>query len=204
MKFRFLLIGLAAALMLSPPPALAARGSDGELKIIYWQAVSILKPLSLRRYQGPGGRLPRHRAAGPLRRKWQSDSLSGGEHPDHREWRGGGGSQIHHLEDPPRYPVVGRHSPAGRGCGLHRRILPASGCRLRAAEQLRRYRQDRCARRTHHPDPFLGRQAVPLRPVRRSPGTHPPESAVQGLPRSFGPLLHQAEFRPPSAPARSR
>ncbi len=44
MKFRFLLIGLAAALMLSPPPALAARGSDGELKIIYWQAVSILNP----------------------------------------------------------------------------------------------------------------------------------------------------------------
>ena len=44
MKFRFLLIGLAAALMLSPLPALAARGSDGELKIIYWQAVSTLNP----------------------------------------------------------------------------------------------------------------------------------------------------------------
>jgi len=41
MKLRTALIGVAAASMLAPA-AFAARGSDGEVKIIYWQAPSIM------------------------------------------------------------------------------------------------------------------------------------------------------------------
>lgn len=43
-KFRILLAASAAALAFQAPPALAERGSDGELKILFWQAVSTLNP----------------------------------------------------------------------------------------------------------------------------------------------------------------
>ncbi len=41
-KMAFLAAGFAAAL--GSTPALAARGTDGELKILFWQAVSTLNP----------------------------------------------------------------------------------------------------------------------------------------------------------------
>jgi peptide/nickel transport system substrate-binding protein len=43
MKLKSALLGAAAALALAPA-ALAERGSDGEVKVLYWQAVSILNP----------------------------------------------------------------------------------------------------------------------------------------------------------------
>ena len=41
MKLKTLLLGAVAAAVLAPP-ALAQRASDGEVKIIYWQAPSIM------------------------------------------------------------------------------------------------------------------------------------------------------------------
>ncbi|MEP1930059.1 MAG: peptide ABC transporter substrate-binding protein, partial [Roseibium sp.] len=43
MKLRTLLMGAIASTALAPA-AMAERGSDGEVKIIYWQAPSILNP----------------------------------------------------------------------------------------------------------------------------------------------------------------
>lgn len=43
MQLKSLLLGAAASVALAPA-AMAERGSDGELRIIYWQAVSILNP----------------------------------------------------------------------------------------------------------------------------------------------------------------
>ncbi|KMK67845.1 peptide ABC transporter substrate-binding protein [Puniceibacterium sp. IMCC21224] len=43
MKLRTLMLGAAASFALAPA-AMAERGSDGEVKIIYWQAASILNP----------------------------------------------------------------------------------------------------------------------------------------------------------------
>ena len=43
MKIKTLMLGAAAAFALAPA-AMAERGSDGEVKIIYWQAPSILNP----------------------------------------------------------------------------------------------------------------------------------------------------------------
>ena len=43
MNWKHLLVGFAAAAM-TTAPATAERGSDGQLNIIYWQAVSILNP----------------------------------------------------------------------------------------------------------------------------------------------------------------
>ena len=40
---RYLLLGAAAAFTLAPA-AMAERGADGDVKIIYWQAPSILNP----------------------------------------------------------------------------------------------------------------------------------------------------------------
>ena len=44
MKLRHLMLGAAAAFALSPAAALAERGEDGQLNIIYWQAPSTLNP----------------------------------------------------------------------------------------------------------------------------------------------------------------
>lgn len=44
MTMKSLLLGAAAALALTPLSAQAERGSDGNLKILYWQAVSIMNP----------------------------------------------------------------------------------------------------------------------------------------------------------------
>ncbi|WP_425052452.1 peptide ABC transporter substrate-binding protein [Psychromarinibacter sp. S121] len=44
MKLRTLLLGAAAATALAPVSAMAERGSDGQLNIIYWQAPSTLNP----------------------------------------------------------------------------------------------------------------------------------------------------------------
>ena len=43
MQFKFLMLTAAAGLALAPV-AFAERASDGEVKIIYWQAPSILNP----------------------------------------------------------------------------------------------------------------------------------------------------------------
>jgi peptide/nickel transport system substrate-binding protein len=43
MKFRSILLGAVAALALTPQ-AFAERGADGEVKVLYWQAVSTLNP----------------------------------------------------------------------------------------------------------------------------------------------------------------
>ena len=43
-KFTTLMAGTAAVLALSSATALAERGSDGNLNVLYWQAVSILNP----------------------------------------------------------------------------------------------------------------------------------------------------------------
>ncbi|MDP4990472.1 MAG: peptide ABC transporter substrate-binding protein, partial [Marivita lacus] len=43
MRLKSLLLGAAAGVALAPA-AFAERGSDGEVKIIYWQAPSILTP----------------------------------------------------------------------------------------------------------------------------------------------------------------
>jgi peptide/nickel transport system substrate-binding protein len=43
MKLRTILMGAVAAMAIAPV-AHAERGSDGEVKIIYWQAPSILNP----------------------------------------------------------------------------------------------------------------------------------------------------------------
>src|SRR5690606_9021764 len=44
MKLKILLAGTAACIALSSSLAHAERGADGDLKILYWQAVSILNP----------------------------------------------------------------------------------------------------------------------------------------------------------------
>ncbi len=44
MKLKTLLFSAAAAMALAPAAAMAGRGDDGELKILYWQAASILNP----------------------------------------------------------------------------------------------------------------------------------------------------------------
>ncbi len=44
MKTKALMLGAAAALACSSAAALAERASDGDVKIIYWQAPSILNP----------------------------------------------------------------------------------------------------------------------------------------------------------------
>ena len=44
MKFKTTLMGAAAALALSPLAAMAERGSDGEVKLIFWQAPSLMNP----------------------------------------------------------------------------------------------------------------------------------------------------------------
>ena len=44
MKLRHLMLGAAAAFALAPVAAMAERGSDGQLNIIYWQAPSTLNP----------------------------------------------------------------------------------------------------------------------------------------------------------------
>ncbi|PIV76787.1 MAG: peptide ABC transporter [Rhodobacteraceae bacterium CG17_big_fil_post_rev_8_21_14_2_50_65_11] len=44
MTLKHILLGTAAAFALSPAMALAERGSDGQLNIIYWQAPSTLNP----------------------------------------------------------------------------------------------------------------------------------------------------------------
>ncbi len=44
MKLKTALLGAAAAVALSPLAAMAERGSDGHVNIIYWQAASILNP----------------------------------------------------------------------------------------------------------------------------------------------------------------
>jgi peptide/nickel transport system substrate-binding protein len=45
MKLKTILLGAVAALAFWPMAvAMAERGSDGEVKIIYWQAPSILNP----------------------------------------------------------------------------------------------------------------------------------------------------------------
>ena len=43
MALKALLVGSAAALMITAP-ASAERGTDGKLKLLYWQAPSILNP----------------------------------------------------------------------------------------------------------------------------------------------------------------
>ncbi|NKN39378.1 peptide ABC transporter substrate-binding protein [Agrobacterium sp. a22-2] len=43
-KYRILLAASVAAMAMSGSPALAERGTDGDLKIIFWQAVSTLNP----------------------------------------------------------------------------------------------------------------------------------------------------------------
>jgi len=43
MNLKTIILGAATALALSPA-AFAGRGTDGEVKIIYWQAPSILNP----------------------------------------------------------------------------------------------------------------------------------------------------------------
>ena len=42
MTSRSILVG--AAMALCAPPALAERGSDGQVNVLYWQAVSIVNP----------------------------------------------------------------------------------------------------------------------------------------------------------------
>ncbi len=44
MKLRHLVLGAAAVFALAPAAAMAERGSDGQLNIIYWQAPSTLNP----------------------------------------------------------------------------------------------------------------------------------------------------------------
>lgn len=44
MKLRHLMLGAAAAFALAPAAAMAERGEDGQLNIIYWQAPSTLNP----------------------------------------------------------------------------------------------------------------------------------------------------------------
>jgi peptide/nickel transport system substrate-binding protein len=44
MKLRQILMGAAAASALCAPAAMAERGSDGQVNILYWQAVSIMNP----------------------------------------------------------------------------------------------------------------------------------------------------------------
>jgi peptide/nickel transport system substrate-binding protein len=44
MKLKLILLGTAAAAALAPAAALAERGADGEVRIIYWQAPSIMNP----------------------------------------------------------------------------------------------------------------------------------------------------------------
>ena len=44
MKLRHLMLGAAAAFALAPVAAMAERGEDGQLNIIYWQAPSTLNP----------------------------------------------------------------------------------------------------------------------------------------------------------------
>lgn len=44
MKLRHMLTGAAAAALLAPAAAHAERGSDGQVNVLYWQAISIMTP----------------------------------------------------------------------------------------------------------------------------------------------------------------
>jgi hypothetical protein len=66
MKLRDLPL-VAAAGALCASAAHAERGSDGQLNILYWQAVSIMNPYLSKRHQGHRGGEPRLGAAGALR-----------------------------------------------------------------------------------------------------------------------------------------
>ena len=85
MKLRYVLMG-AAASALCASAALAERGTDGELNIIYWQAPST-EPLSFGGHQGSRRRVAGPRTAGALRRGWQHRALHGRRDPDRRERR---------------------------------------------------------------------------------------------------------------------
>ena len=195
MKFRFLLIGLAAALMLSPPPALAARGSDGELKIIYWQAVSILSPYlsggtkdleaaslviePLARYDENGNLIPYLAESIPTIENGgvaeDLKSITWKIRPDIL-WSDGTPLQAEDVAFTAEYCL---HPDAG--CAQLSNFADIDKIDVLDAHTIRIH--------------FSVAKPFPYGPFVGAPGTHPPESAVQGLPRSFGPLLHRTEFR---------
>ena len=97
MKLRNVLMG-AAASSLCASAALAERGSDGQVNILYWQAVSIMTPYLSNGTKDIQAREPRDRAARPLRRDGQDRALPRRRGPDGRERRRLAGPAHHHLE----------------------------------------------------------------------------------------------------------
>ena len=89
MKLRNILMGAAAG-ALCASAALAERGSDGQLNILYWQAVSIMTPYLSSGTKDLAGGEPGDRAAGPLQREGRAGALSRAGDPDRRERRGVG------------------------------------------------------------------------------------------------------------------
>ena len=68
MGLRHILLGAAASSLVASA-ALADRGTDGQLNILYWQAVSIMTPYLSNGTKDIQAREPRARAARPLRRE---------------------------------------------------------------------------------------------------------------------------------------
>ena len=137
MGLRHILLGAAASSLVASA-ALADRGSDGQLNILYWQAVSIMTPVPVERHQGHPGREPRPRAARPLRRDRRDDALSRRVDPDGRERRRVQGPADDHLEAQGRAALVGRLAGDRRRCCLHLAVLHRPQGRLRAALELQR------------------------------------------------------------------
>ena len=81
MKLRNILMG-AAASALCASAALAERGSDGQVNILYWQAVSIMTPYLSNGTKDLEAASLVHRAAGPLQREGRHGALSRRGHPD--------------------------------------------------------------------------------------------------------------------------
>jgi peptide/nickel transport system substrate-binding protein len=161
---RNLMMASAAALSLSATGALAERGSDGQLNILYWQAVSILNPFlsggtkdvegaslvlePLARYNQNGEMVP-----------WLAD-----RDPDGGERRRRRRPDVDHLETEARPEMVGRHRRDRLGRGVHLAVLHTRKRRLPAGDGLR----ERGERRGGGPDDRQGdlrhRQALPLHP----------------------------------------
>ena len=86
MKLRNVLLG-AAASALCASAALAERGSDGQVNILYWQAVSIMTPYLSNGTKDLEAASLVHRAARPLQREGRDGALPRRGDPDGRERR---------------------------------------------------------------------------------------------------------------------
>ena len=195
MKLRNVLMG-AAASALCASAALAERGSDGQVNILYWQAVSIMTPYLSNGTKDLEAASLVHRAARPLQREGRHGALS--RRRRSRRVENGGVSEdlttiTWKLKDGPR--LVRRHAGHRRGRGLHLAVLHPSRGRLRPAAELRRRDQRRGGRPADDQGDLRRAEALSLRAVRRRAVADHPEGAVRRLPRRQGADLHRGQHQ---------